>query len=131
MDTSIIGFVAFISAYIAGRIISERALKLLNQQEQAKLLQGFSKYRIFSLVGVIILVVAHYALQSLMPNSYFATMPVFIGVLVLYLLVNSFYAYKKLKGLEMPDKYINQFLLSTLIQYVGIFVFFGFLLNKN
>lgn len=131
MDTSIIGFVAFIIAYIAGRIISERALKLLNENERLKLLQGFSKYRIFSLVGVIILVVMHYALQSLMPNSYVASMPVFVGVLVLYLLLSSIYAYKKLKNLEMPDNYINQFLLSTLVQYIGLFLFFGFLINRN
>ncbi len=130
MDKSIIGFIVFIATYIVGRIISERALNILSENERGKLLQGFSKYRIFSLVGVIVLVVVHYALQSSMPNSYFASMPVFIGALVLYLLINTVYAYKKLRNLEMPDRYINQFLFSTLIQYIGIFFFFGFLLNR-
>lgn len=131
MDKSIIGFIVFIATYIVGRIISERALNILSENERGKLLQGFSKYRIFSLVGIIVLVIVHYALQSSMPNSYFASMPVFIGALVLYLLINTVYAYKKLRNLEMPDRYINQFLFSTLIQYIGIFFFFGFLLNRS
>jgi uncharacterized membrane protein len=131
MDKSIIGFVAFIVAYIAGRFISERAIKLLSENEKGKLLQGFSKYRLFSLVGVIVLVVIHYATQALMPNSSFASFPVFVGVLVFYLLGSSIYSYKKLKDLEMPDNYINQFLFSTLIQYVGLFIFFGFIINAK
>jgi predicted membrane channel-forming protein YqfA (hemolysin III family) len=131
MDNSIIGLGAFIVSYIAGRLVSERALKLLSEKEQGKLLQGFSRYRVFSLIGVIILVVIHYAAQSLSPDSYLAHFPVFVGVLVLYLLGSSIYAYRKLKQLELPDNYINQFLLSTLIQYVGLFVFFGFLIDAK
>ncbi len=130
MDKSIIGLITFIAAYLAARLIAEKALKLLNENEKGRLLEGFSKKRIFSLVGLVALVLIHLALQSFLPNSYFATLPFFVGVLVLYLLGSSIYAYKKLKSLEMPENYINQFLFSTLIQYVGIFVFFGFLLNK-
>ncbi|MDQ3635898.1 MAG: hypothetical protein M3405_15545 [Acidobacteriota bacterium] len=131
MDKSIIGLIVFIAAYIGGRLISERALKLLSENEKGRLLEGFSKYRIFSLIGVVVLVLIHISLQSFMPNSYFASLPVFVGILVLYLLLSSIYSYTKLKNLEMPDNYINQFLLSTLIQYLGIFVFFGFLLNRH
>jgi uncharacterized membrane protein len=131
MDKSVIGLVVFIAAYIGGRLISERALKILNENQKAKLVDGFSKYRIFSLIGVIALVILHFAVQSLMPNSYFASFHIFVGILVLYLLLSSLYSYNKLKNLEMPDKYINQFLLSTLVQYIGIFVFFGFLINRQ
>ncbi|MGI8669469.1 MAG: hypothetical protein ACR2J3_06400 [Aridibacter sp.] len=131
MDKSVIGLVVFIAAYIGGRLISEKALKILNEKEKAKLLDGFSKYRIFSLIGVIALVILHFAVQSLMPNSYFASFRIFVGILVLYLLLSSLYSYNKLNNLEMPDKYINRFLLSTLVQYIGIFVFFGFLINRQ
>lgn len=131
METSIIGFIAFIIAYVAGRIISERALNLLSEDEQKKLLQGFSKYKIFSLVGIILIVVIHYGLRFFVPESSAASMPAIVTALVLYLLANTVISYKKLKNLEMPDEYINRFLFSTLIQYVGLFLFFGLLLNKN
>ena len=131
MDRSLIGLIVFIAAFIAGRLISERALKILSDDEKGKLLQGFSKHRIFSFVGLVILVLVHFALQSSMSNSYFASLSAFVGALVLYLLMSSIYAYKKLKDLKLPDEYINQFLISTLIQYIGIFVFFGFMVDRQ
>ncbi len=130
MDKSVIGIFVFIATWVLGRILSERALKTLTENERGKLLKGLSKYRIFSLIGVIVLVVLYYSTQAISPNSYFTGLPIFVGSLVLYLLGSSIFAYKKLKDLEMPDQYVNQFLVSTLIQYVGIFVFFGFLLDK-
>lgn len=131
MDKSIIGLIIFFVAHFAGRVISEKALKLLSESEQAKLVTGFSKYRVFSLAGVIVLVAFYYSLQAFAPNSYFATMQVYVGILVLYLLMSSIFAYSKLKKLELPDDYINRFLISTFVQYTGIFVFFWFLLNRN
>lgn len=131
MDKSIIGLITFIAAYLAARLIAERALKLLTENEKGILLEGFSKKRIYSLIGVVALVLIHLVLQSLLPNSYFAGLPFFVAVLVLYLLASSIYAYKKLKSLEMPENYISQFLLGTFIQYVGIFIFFGFLINRH
>ncbi len=130
MDNSIFGLIIFIIAYIAGRLVSERALKILTDEEKGRLLQGFSKYRIFSLLGVVVLVIIHYVLLSVAPNSYFATIQVFVGALVLYLLVSSLFSFARLKKLNLPDKYINQYLLSTLIQYIGIFIFFGFMVSR-
>jgi hypothetical protein len=129
MDNSIIGFVVFIAAYIAGRMISERALRKLDTEQQGRLVRGFSAYRIVSLVGIILLVLLHYAARTLAADGLLASMAVFVGVLVAYLLLSSIYAFVKLKKLEMPETYINQYLISTLIQYVGIFVFFGYLIN--
>ncbi len=129
MDKSIIGFIVFIAAYITGRILNEKALKKLSDEQRGRLVQGFSAYRIVSLVGLIVLVILHYALRATMPNSLFASMQIFVGVLVAYLLISSIYSFIKLKKLEMPDAYINQYLLSTFIQYIGIFVFFGYLIN--
>ncbi len=130
MEISIIGFIAFITAYVAGRIISERALKLLTEDQQKNLLQGFSNYRMLSLVGIIVIVVIHYALRFFVPESSAASMPAIITALVLYLLANTAISYTKLKNLEMPDEYINRFLFSSLIQYIGLFLFFGLLINR-
>ena len=129
MDNNIIGFVVFIAAYIAGRLISERALRKLDTEQQGRLVRGFSAYRIVSLVGIVVLVILHYAARATLGDGPLASMPVFVGVLVVYLLISSIYAFVKLKRLEMPDTYINQYLISTFIQYVGIFVFFGYLIN--
>lgn len=130
MDNSIIGFIVFIAAYVIGRLVGERGLKKLTEEERGRLLGGFSKYRVFSLLGVIVLVVIHYSFRALAPDSRAAGLPFFVVALVFYLLLSSLYSYRKLKSLGMPDAYINNFLLSTLIQYAGIFVFFGFLIDS-
>lgn len=131
MDKSIFGLLIFIAAYIAGRFISERALKLLSEKEKGRLLQGFAKYRVYSLVGIVLIVFVYFGISSALPNSFYSSMQFFIGALVLYLLVGTIYSYKKLKDLKLPDAYINQYLISTFVQYVGIFIFFAFLISRN
>ncbi len=130
MDKSLIGLIVFFAAWIGGRAISERAMKILSEREKARLLDGFSNYRIFNLVGVVALAGLHFTLRAFVPNSYYASFPAFVGVLVLYLLFTSMLSYRKLKKLEISDSYINQFLLSTFVQYTGIFIFFGFMLSR-
>ena len=56
MDSSTIGIVVFLASFFAARLVNERALKGLKEDEAARLLKGFSRYRIFSLVGVIVIV---------------------------------------------------------------------------
>lgn len=131
MENSWIGFVAFIVTYIAGRWISERALKTLTENEKGKLVEGFSRYRIVSIVGVVVLLILHFAILNLMPDNSGTTLSIFVVLFVVYLLGSTIYAYRKLKSLEISDNYINQFLFSTLVQYVGLFVFFGFVLNAK
>lgn len=130
MDKSFIGLIVFIVAWIAARILSERAIKTLTEEEQERLFTGFSRYRVVSLIGVIALVALYYILRAFSPESAFSGLPMFVLFLVLYLLASSIFGFTKLKNMKMPEGYINQYLISTLVQYVGIFVFFGFLLNR-
>lgn len=131
MDKSIFGFVFFVAAFLVGRYLNERALKKLKTNEQEKLLKGFSRYRIFSFVGLISLVILHYVFRLTMPDTQFSSMQVFAGVLVFYLLFSNIYAFVKLKKLKMPDPFINQYLISTFIQYVGLFTFFGLMIGNS
>lgn len=131
MDKSIFGFVFFVAAFIAGRYINERALRKLSKDEQGTLLKGFTKYRMVSFVGLIALVILHYAFRATLPNTQFSSMQIFVGVLVFYLLISNIYAFIKLKKLKMPDAFINQYLISTFVQYVGLFMFFGLMLKSS
>ncbi len=130
MDNSTIGLLVFIAGFIGGRLIKEQGLKSLSEEEKAVLVKGFSRYRIFSVIGLVLLVLTHFGVRGIYPNSLVASSPVLIGVMVFYLLGSSFIAFKKLHQLNMPDHFITKFLISTLVQYVGIFVFFGLSLSK-
>lgn len=131
MDNGTVGLVVFIASFIAARIINERALKKLEKEEAARLLKGFSRFRIYSLLGIVVIVVAYIAEPLFLPGRKYLTPPVLMGVLVAFLLVTSAIAFRKLKKLGMPDSYVNKHLLATFIQYTGIFIFFGLAMGEE
>lgn len=131
MDNGTVGLVVFIASFIAARIINERALKKLEKEEAARLLKGFSRFRIYSLLGIVVIVVAYIAEPLFLPGRKYLTPPVLMGVLVAFLLMTSTIAFRKLKKLGMPDSYVNKHLLATFIQYTGIFIFFGLAMGEE
>ena len=127
---SIFGLVLFISAYIISRIISESSLRKLSIEQKAILLDAFSSYRIYSLIGVFVIVVS-YLLASYFLWQYdrFVT-PFFFGLIILVLIFNSIFAYNKLRTLDLPGGYLRTFWLSAVIQYIGVIFLFVPTLSK-
>lgn len=127
---SMFGLVVFVSAYIIGRIISEGALRKLTIEQKAALLDGFSQYRIYSLVAVFLIVVTYLLTTYFFFQYDYYLTPVFFGLILLVLAFSSLYAHSKLKALGMPADYIRSFLLSSIIQYIGLIFLFAPTLSK-
>ncbi len=130
MDKRTIGFLVFFAAIFAARFINERALKKLSEAEAARLLQGFSRFRMYSLGAVIGIVAMFFAYSNLYPGSTFRVAQLFMGVLVAFLISTGVAAYLKLKKMQMPDSYVNSFLLASFVKYAGVFIFFGLSIAK-
>lgn len=126
-----IGIAAFLVSVFASRIVNERALKNLAEDEAARLVKGFSSYRIYSLAGAIAILAGYFAALKYYPSQTTEVFIGFIGAFVVFMLVNTFVIFRKLRALEMPDDYINRFLLVTLIKYGGVFVLFGTVLSNR
>jgi hypothetical protein len=124
------GLVVFIAALLISRVIRERALRNLEEDEAARLLQGFSGFRTYSLVAVLALVAVFFGISYAYPQQSFRTAQVFMGILVAFLLITGVIAFRKLKELRMPDAYLNSYLLATFVQYAGIFIYFGISLSR-
>ncbi|MGH9752182.1 MAG: hypothetical protein ACREA2_05305 [Blastocatellia bacterium] len=116
--------VILFSAIVISRIITERALKRLNSEDKARLLDSFSGYRIFNsalLLGVFII---WFVADKYSPH-WRSTLTIifalsFLGVSAAI----SILSYRKMKGLNLPAGYIKSYLLSLAIQYLGVgFVF--------
>jgi hypothetical protein len=124
MSYGIIGLVCFIGALFAGRWVNERGLRKLDEKDSAKLVQGLSRYRMVSMIGVIVIVAVYFVFvfQNAGDNKSF---PIFAGLLILYMLAGTAFVFVKLKRLAISDEYINAYLLSTSIQYIGIIVYFS------
>ena len=100
MSLNFTGIIIFIAALFAGRIIIERALKLLTEDEKGRLLQGFSKYRIISFVVIAAFLILHFASAAYYPNSILSSDRYLIGGLVLFLLGSTLFTFLKLKKIR-------------------------------
>ena len=119
------GILAFLVTYFVSRIINERALRKLSIEDKARLLDAFSNYRIYSTLAVLSIPLAHIGLSRLQPQLAWRAAPFLFVLFVGSLALVSMLTYRKLKGLRLPEDYIKSFLLSTLVQYVGIALLFA------
>jgi hypothetical protein len=118
------GLIVFVSAYVISRIIGEGALRKLSVEQKAALLDAFSAYRIYSLITVMAIFVGYiFSVYFLSRYDYFIN-AFFFGLIICLMLYNTFFAYKKLYRLNLPDGYVKSFWLSTIIQYVGVLFLF-------
>jgi hypothetical protein len=118
--------IIFFGLIIISRVITEKALKELNTEEKARLIDAFSSYRIYNFIAVAIILVLYFIALKYFTDMQLVSLT-YIGVIFLLLLVLSWIAFKKMKQLQMPDKYIKKYLLSLAIKFVG----FGFLLIQS
>ena len=125
MNNPFIGLIIFIAALFGGRWINERALRRLEKEEQASLVQGLSRYRLMSLAGVVLFVAAYFIFRAEVEKSGFSAFTVFAIVLVLYMFAGTAFVYIKLKRMRIDENYISSFLLSTAIQYLGLISYFA------
>ncbi|REJ79195.1 MAG: hypothetical protein DWQ47_00170 [Acidobacteria bacterium] len=125
MNNTFVAIGIFLVSVFVARYINEKALRELSEEDAARLLQGFSQYRVYSLVAIILIIAAYFFVNYFYPNSRATSITIFMAAIVVFLLANSVFMFRKLRKLEMPDSYINRFLLVTLIKYGGAFVLFG------
>lgn len=110
---SLFPFIVLIGAVIAGRFISESALRRLSSDEKAKLLDGFSLLRKLNLVVLVLVVILAYLLAIEM-----------LWAVAVYLTGLAVYTYRKLGARDLPNAYTRLYLLSMLITYGGLGCFF-------
>lgn len=119
------GLAVFAAAYILSRIINERGLKMLSADEKARLLDGFSTFRLFSSVAIIVvlgvLIVSDRFIEGL-PAGFSLAFPFAI---ISVLLTINFIGYKKLSTLDLPKEYVRNYLFSVFIQLIGIIFLFA------
>ncbi len=124
MNLGFLGLIGFIVALFTGRWINERALNKLDDKQRSDLLTGLSKYRLMSLAGVVLIVVGYFVIISVAAENDKTAFPFFAGILIFYMLAGTAYVYWKLKSLQVSEDYINAYMLSTTVQYVGLILYF-------
>ena len=124
MNNSTVYLLVLIVAVITSRIVSERALKQLSNDEKGTLLDSFSGYRLYNTVVILGLVVAYFVATNYFPQSFSTLTLIFIILFFTVSATISILSYKKLRALNMPKGYIQSFLVSMVIQYAGVAIVF-------
>lgn len=118
------GITIFAVLYIASRVIGERALRRLSDEEKARLIDGFSSFRIFSAVVVLLFVIIFLVAENYLTGLSSAIRVGFPAAIFLLLIVLSFITYRKLKSLNISESYIRTYLITLFLQYLGLAALF-------
>ncbi len=123
-DAFTFSFIGLIVAIIASRILSERAIKKLSNDEKGRLLDSFSGYRLYNTIVILGLFVVYFVATNYYPQNYSVLTLILIVLFFTVSITITVLSYSKLKSIDMPVSYINNFLLSMAIQYAGIVIVF-------
>lgn len=118
------GITVFAVLYIVSRVVSERALRRLSNDEKARLVEGFSGFRIFSAVVVLLFVVIFLVAENYLTDLSGMIRLGFPVAIFILLIILSFLTFNKLKSLNIPESYIKTYLLATFLQYLGLAALF-------
>lgn len=118
------GYIALFASLVLSRIINERAVQKLTPDEKVRLMDGFSRSRAYSLVPILIAMIAFWYLMThteihrgLLAIGYFCGLFIFV-------LVHAILNQRKLERLSMPAEYRKLFTLSQIISVGGMAWFF-------
>lgn len=124
-----IGLFSMLVILLVSRVLSERALKKLDQEKKVALLDLFSGKRIYSYIALILILGQFFVCSKFELLSPVINFVVYVSLLTLYIVVTTLQSYRKLKDNDFPDFYIGNYLFTTSLRIVGLVVFFALVIN--
>jgi len=115
-----VAFVVLLCTVVAGRILSERALRLLSADQKVSLVDAFRGQRAYGLIPLVALFAAYYALMSYTAVSRPVLFVAYWMALLAYLVWSFWFTRRTLSTLNLPRAYLTQFGIARAIQYIGL-----------
>ena len=121
----IAGIVGLFAGIYASRIVMERALRLLTAEDKLKLLDGFSKMRMFGSIPLLLvvglMVSVLYLPHEKIAMAYLGTCILFIGAMV----AQQIYVARRLRALSIAEGYCRAAARAQWLSRFGFLCFFG------
>ncbi|MEY3966131.1 MAG: hypothetical protein RL263_1300 [Bacteroidota bacterium] len=121
-----LGMVIMIVSSMGSRLVKEKGLKNLSNEEKGKLVSAFAKTRVNNIVLLLGIVLVYMAImffeQSGTDLGFNPHLAYFI-VLAGYVIFNYYITFKKLAEMNAPAEYVKHTKISTLISGVGFAAF--------
>ncbi|MDH5682600.1 MAG: hypothetical protein OEZ36_13500 [Spirochaetota bacterium] len=113
----------FLGAIILSRIINERAMKELSPEEKTRLLDSFSGMRAYSLIPLVLILGGFFLATGFTDWDEKIILYVYLALLLVFIVGNQIYVYKKLLKENFKKKYIQMYSLSRVVIYIGMGIF--------
>jgi hypothetical protein len=121
----VIGIAGLFAGIFASRIIMERALRLLTAEDKLKLLDGFSKLRMFGSIPLLLalglMMGALFLPHEKIAPAYLAACVVFLASMVF----QQFYVRRRLRALAVAEGYRRSAVRAQWLAQLGFLCFFG------
>jgi hypothetical protein len=124
-DWVTLGIIFFFVCAMVNRLISERALKYLSDDQKALIVDVFSRMRACYLIPIVSIIVVFFGANFLMPGHSLVFLVIFLILLACYAVAMHIIVMRKLRKYNLPNQYIRSILLSRGISFVGLAVLFG------
>ena len=120
----IAGLVLLLVGLFAGRYMAERSMKLLSPDEKLKLLDSFSRLRVFGSLPILVVgflfIGMGYLPQSMMWLAYFAAW----ALIALFFVVIHLYVFRKMREFGINAEFLSAHNKARWVQYSGWIAFF-------
>lgn len=118
-DLFLIGVFLLCLCIVISRVLSEKGLKILSDDQKVALLDAFSNMRKYGFIPLVFLfvifIMADRTYHRLNSIAYFF----FIGLLITYFIIIQIITSRKLGKLNLPKSYLKIYLTSRIIYYFG------------
>lgn len=124
----LLGLLIFFGFLFISRVFNLKALNTLTNEEKGKMisnLQGIQKYYLIPLVLIIFLMFMMTKFTDIQSNKLFVF---YFFILAIYLVVINIYVFKKLNQLNFKKEFTKNFVISKILNYIGMSIFFIYLL---
>jgi hypothetical protein len=119
-----VGIGVFLVTMIVGRILNEKAMKLLSVEEKLNLIDAFSSMRAYSLIPIVFIIGGYWLLVKYSEIGDQILSIAYFGSLIMYLAVIHIYSYKVLFKFNYPERFIQAYTVFRVVSFVGIGILF-------
>ncbi len=131
MDGFMVGAILAMGLFLVANFMNQKAIRKLAPEQLRKLVTQFGTQRLWSM-GLLLLLMASYflILRTKVMDSYLA-MGIYLGVLMLFLIVQLVTTSRKLVEMGFDPEYIKTHRLTSVLKFVAILTFCGLMLYTN
>lgn len=123
MDNFIFYLIGFFVVVYTARMLGEKAMKHLDTEQKAGLIDLFSTERKFGSVLIFCLVIGFLLVLQFRLIEPIIAFGVYFVVMVVYVVFKNIRTYKKLIANDYPQEYIKKILAANVLAAIGIIIF--------